>query len=76
MLPRLTSASAHSTGNLYGLEKFWAFLKFRKDKRAVVYGDELAQILASFTTLEDFQKAGEVGCASIQAFLSLFLWCG
>ena len=49
-----------TTGNLYGLEKFWAFLKFRKDKRPVPFSDELRDILKGFQTLEDFHAAGEV----------------
>ncbi len=46
--------------NLYGLEKFWAFLQYRKDKRPVKILPELETILANFKTLDDFHAYGSV----------------
>lgn len=51
---------SHVQGNLYGLEKFWAFLKYRTDKRPVQFSDELRDILVNFQTLDDFHAAGMV----------------
>ena len=41
---------------LYGLEKFWALLHYRKDKRKLVIKPELEEILKKFPTIEEFRK--------------------
>lgn len=49
-------------GHLYGLEKFWAFLKYRKDKRKLKTNQELMKVLQKFPNLEAFRKAAMVNC--------------
>jgi len=41
---------------LYGLEKFWALLHYRKDKRKLTIKPELEEILKKFPTIEEFRK--------------------
>jgi len=41
---------------LYGLEKFWALLHYRKDKRKLNIRPELEEILKKFPTIEEFRK--------------------
>jgi len=41
---------------LYGLEKFWALLHYRKDKRKLNIKPELEEILKKFPTIEEFRK--------------------
>ncbi|EGC29429.1 hypothetical protein DICPUDRAFT_84547 [Dictyostelium purpureum] len=41
---------------VYGLEKFWAFLKYRKDKTPFEVNQELKEILNKFNSLEDFKN--------------------
>jgi la-related protein 1 len=45
---------------LYGLEKFWALLHYRKDKRGLEIRPDLAEILKNYQTLDDFQSAAHV----------------
>eukprot|EP01104_Vermistella_antarctica_P009654 TRINITY_DN2498_c0_g1_i5.p1 TRINITY_DN2498_c0_g1~~TRINITY_DN2498_c0_g1_i5.p1 ORF type:complete len:1084 (+),score=340.28 TRINITY_DN2498_c0_g1_i5:287-3538(+) len=45
-----------SSGQAYGLEKFWAFLRYRKDKREISINPELEDVLKQFHSLEDFKK--------------------
>ncbi|OUM67519.1 hypothetical protein PIROE2DRAFT_31000, partial [Piromyces sp. E2] len=40
---------------LYGLEKFWALLHYRKDKRKLTIKPELEEILKKFPTIEEFR---------------------
>jgi len=47
----------HKDGYLYGLEKFWAFLKYRKDKRPIEIPPELQKLLSQFRTMDDFKRA-------------------
>jgi la-related protein 1 len=49
----------YENGYLYGLEKFWAYLYYRKDKnkRKLPVTERLNGILANYKTLEDFRKA-------------------
>ena len=42
------------TGQLYGLEKFWAFLKYTRKKNLGV-DPELKETLENYKTLEDFR---------------------
>lgn len=48
-LPLLTT-----TGQLYGLEKFWAFLKYSKAKNMDI-DPKLQEYLSKFKRLEDFR---------------------
>jgi len=41
---------------LYGLEKFWALLHYRKDTRKLNIKPELEEILKKFPTIEEFRK--------------------
>ena len=41
---------------MYGLEKFWAFLKYRKDRRKLSISPTLRTVLSQFTSLDDFRK--------------------
>lgn len=50
----------HESGNLYGLEKFWAFLKFRKSKKKVAISEKLEALLKPFKCLEDFVQKKEL----------------
>ena len=43
-------------GQLYGLEKFWAFLKYSRDKPKV--NGKLSDILKNYKRLEDFRVDG------------------
>lgn len=42
------------TGQLYGLEKFWAFLKYSKAKTLEI-DPKLQECLSKFKRLEDFR---------------------
>ena len=44
-------------GHLYGLEKFWAFLKYYKGHQPLDISPELTKRLSKFKTLEDFRMA-------------------
>lgn len=44
------------SGNLYGLEKFWAFLKYYKGKTKFEVNSELRKILQPFKVVDDFRK--------------------
>lgn len=49
----------YERGHLYGLEKFWAYTYYRKDKkkRELKINDQLTQLLAKYKSVEDFRKA-------------------
>lgn len=47
-------------GQLYGLEKFWAFLEYYKYSKTLQVDSKLKQFLSKFKTIEDFRKAEEV----------------
>lgn len=49
----------YHTGHTYGLEKFWAFLKYRKDKRNIYIRPELSDLLRQFNCLQDFREKEE-----------------
>ena len=54
----LMCVCAHlSIGHLYGLEKFWAFLKYYKGHQPLDISPELTKRLSTFKTLEDFRVA-------------------
>lgn len=44
----------YESGQLYGLEKFWAYLKYSKSKTQSI-DSELQEYLCSFKRLEDFR---------------------
>jgi la-related protein 1 len=50
-------------GELYGLEKFWAYLYYRKDKKTRPLDDkirdELKEALKVYKTIDDFRKANK-----------------
>lgn len=50
----LVLSSVRVTGQLYGLEKFWAFLKYSKAKNLEIE-PKLQQCLSKFKRLEDFR---------------------
>lgn len=45
----------YETGQLYGLEKFWAFLKYYKNGRKLMVDPKLKEYLSKFKTIEDFR---------------------
>ena len=49
----------YDNGHLYGLEKFWAYLYYRKDKRELKLDDRLKDIVSKFKSIKDFRKAEE-----------------
>lgn len=49
-----TSLSSFPAGQLYGLEKFWAFLKYSKAKNLDI-DPKLQEYLGKFRRLEDFR---------------------
>ena len=46
----------YGRGSLYGLEKFWAFLKYRKSRAPLEMDPALDTLLARFTCLDDFAR--------------------
>lgn len=42
-------------GQLYGIEKFWAFLKYYKNSDQLEVGDKLQGYLNRFKTIDDFR---------------------
>jgi la-related protein 1 len=44
-------------GELYGVEKFWAFMKYYKKAKEVAIIPELKEVLEPFKTIDDFKKA-------------------
>ena len=42
-------------GQLYGLEKFWAFMKYYKNSEQLDISDKLQGYLNQFKTIEDFR---------------------
>ena len=50
------------SGNLYGLEKFWAFLKYYKGKTTFEVSPNVKQVLEPFKHVDDFRR--EVNCIS------------
>jgi hypothetical protein len=43
------------SGQLYGLEKFWAFMKYYKNSQQLEVGEKLQGYLNQFKTIEDFR---------------------
>ncbi|CAF4242965.1 unnamed protein product, partial [Rotaria sordida] len=46
----------HEADHLYGLEKFWAFLKYSRQKPKI--NPKLEEILKNYKSLEDFHLDG------------------
>ena len=51
----IESCFEYYSGHLYGLEKFWAFLKYYKGHQPLDISPELTKRLSKFKTLEDFR---------------------
>jgi len=47
----------YKSGDLYGLEKFWAFLKYYKRAKELTVKPELLQVLDNFKSIDDFKRA-------------------
>jgi len=47
----------YGRGELYGVEKFWAFLKYYKDAKEVPVSSDMYPIMKNFRTLDDFKRA-------------------
>jgi len=47
----------YEKGELYGLEKFWAFLKYYKKAKELSVGSEISKVLEQFKTIDDFKVA-------------------
>lgn len=43
------------SGQLYGLEKFWAFLKYYKNSQRLQVTPKLKEYLSKFKSIEDFR---------------------
>jgi la-related protein 1 len=46
---------APAAEQLYGLEKFWAFLRYRKSAKPLEIMPELGEVLKKFKTIDDFR---------------------
>ena len=51
--------SDYDNGHLYGLEKFWAYTFYRKDKnkRDIKVNDRLSELLSKYKSVKDFRNA-------------------
>merc|ERR1719238_1012357 len=50
----------YQRNNIYGLEKIWAFLKFRKDKRKLQLQPIIVSLLSEYRTIQDFREKEKV----------------
>lgn len=64
-------------GHLYGLEKFWAFLKYYKGHQPLDISPELTKRLSKFKTLEDFRvaAAADVGFLTQSFYYNHKIYC-
>lgn len=69
--PPLFSLTPISLGQLYGLEKFWAFLKYSKAKNLEI-DPKLQGYLSKFKRLEDFRVDVSMMVASLLLGFELF----
>ena len=60
----------YETGQLYGLEKFWAFLKYNKHGRKLTVEAKLQEYLSKFKTIEDFRVVQPPGQRRSQVYIS------
>lgn len=51
----LNKILCHFAGQLYGLEKFWAFIKYYKNAKELDINDKLQGYMRQFKTIEDFR---------------------
>lgn len=49
----------YDRGHLYGLEKFWAYNYYRKDKnkRKLKFNERMTELLNKYKTIEDFRNS-------------------
>ena len=57
------------TGQLYGLEKFWAFVKYYKHANELHVEPQLKAKLEPFKTIEDFKVLYTVSAKKLKAYL-------
>jgi len=69
---QLFSPHAVVTGQLYGLEKFWAFLKYTR-KQNIEVDAKLTGYLSKFKRLEDFRI--QVSCYQPVSFVPELIPC-
>lgn len=55
----------YENGQLYGLEKFWAFLKYYKHSSNLQVDPKLKQFLLKFKNIEDFRVV-EVSLSAVR----------
>lgn len=65
------SPSFALTGQLYGLEKFWAFLKYSKTKNMEI-DPKLQEHLSKFKRLEDFRVDVSASVFSCRLELNIY----
>ena len=58
---------------VYGIEKFWAFLKYKSDETPIVIDPLLSSILSQFTCLQDFKNKELEFEVSITTFFNTFI---
>lgn len=59
-------------GQLYGLEKFWAYLKYSQPRMQSI-DPKLQEYLCSFKSLEDFHVDVSLSLSSVFVLLPLYL---
>lgn len=59
-------------GQLYGLEKFWAFLKYYKHAQKLQVDPKLKGYLSNFKTIEDFRIYEVIPYSSPIPYWSLY----
>ena len=57
---QLFTIEDYKVGQLYGLEKFWAFLKYSRKQNNLTIDPQLQEALARYKSLEDFRV--DVSC--------------
>jgi len=62
-----------STGQLYGLEKFWAFLKYYKNSDQLHVDPKLQEYLSKFKSIEDFRVVEVSIIKKMESYLSLII---
>jgi len=50
----------YQRNNIYGLEKFWAFLHYRRDKRKLQLNPVLKKLLSEYKTIQDFRDKEQI----------------
>lgn len=62
------SVAFPSVGQLYGLEKFWAFLKYSKIKNQPI-DPKLQEHLSKFKNLEDFRVVVSIAPVCVNKYI-------